>query len=274
MVINYDVENISKALQDFRNATGVDMELLKTDFSPACNYRMNNICYCRAVQSTQTGKKACRLSDAQLLEKCRDSKKTQTCICHAGLINVAIPLLYENVIIGYIIFGRMKPDENFMPDMEYMKKIGLDIEEMREHYAEIIPFDSDKIHSVSNIAIMLAKYILLKNMLKPNFSKNLQRVVDYISNNLDGDLSIKDIAENVNISKSVLYKNFHAHFNCTVSEYINIKRVEKSIELMTKNDISIEEISQKSGFSSAAYYSRIFKKHMGLTPMKYKRTLR
>jgi len=271
MIINYDIAKINKTLLDFYNATGIDMDLLKTDFSPASNRPLNDNSYCRIMQSTEEGKKACRHSDTMLLQKCRESKKTETHICHAGLVNVAIPLLYDDVIIGYIIFGRMKPNTDFSVIEKYIKTLGLDTDVANEHYEHIPFFDSTKIQSVSNIAIMLAKYILLKNMIKTDLNESMQKAVDYINANLESELSIKNISKNINVSKSVLYKNFHANFNCTVSEYIHSKRIEKSLELLTGTDLSIEEISQMVGFSSASYYSKMFKKQIGMAPLKYKK---
>lgn len=271
MIINYDRNKISNALLDFHNATGIDIDLLRPDFTSVCNYTLDNLSYCEAVQSTEFGTKACYLSDERLFTKCRESKQTEMCICHAGLLNVAIPLHYNDVIIGYIIFGRMKPEKDLSSLSEYLKKLGLDENVMREYYSQIPTFDSDKIQSLANIAIMLAKYILLKNMIGPNYNENIQKTVDYIEKNLEGDLSVRSISKNVNISKSVLYKNFHSHFGCTVSEYINTKRIERSVELMKNSALSIEEISQKVGFSSAAYFSRIFKKQMGMPPIQYRK---
>ena len=164
MIVNYDVKKIDRALSDFHNATGIDMDFLKLDFTPASSRRPTEICYCRAAQGTEAGKLACERSDAALLERCRDSGKNETCICHAGLLNVAIPLFYERTVLGYIIFGRMKPDADHMPDGAYLEKLGLDFEEMQGYYGEIPIIPTEKIESVSNIAIMLAKYILLKNM--------------------------------------------------------------------------------------------------------------
>ncbi|MBQ6938199.1 MAG: helix-turn-helix transcriptional regulator [Clostridia bacterium] len=142
---------------------------------------------------------------------------------------------------------------------------------MEKYYNDIAAFNSEKIQSVSNIAGMLAKHLLLENMLKPDFDENMQKAVAFINENLCGDLSIRSISKNINVSKSVLYKRFHACFNCTVSEYINTRRVEKSIELLTRTDLSIEEISQKVGFASASYFSKIFKKEKGVSPLNYKK---
>lgn len=272
LIINYDIKKINAVLLDFYNATGIDMEFLKTDFSPVGNRRLSGNRYCMAMQSNVAGRKACSLSDMQLLEKCRVSKKTEMHICHAGLVNVAIPLLYDDVIIGYIIFGRMKPNTDFTAIKDYIAGLGINADKAAQLYDTIPIYKSDIIQSVSNIAIMLAKYILLKNMIKPDLNDNIQKAVDYINNNLESDLSVKSISKNANVSKSVLYKNFHTSFNCTVSEYIHARRVEKSLELLTGTDMSIEEISQKVGFSSASYYSKIFKKQMGVVPVRYRKT--
>ena len=164
----------------------------------------------------------------------------------------------------------MKADTDFSALTDYISELGLDITEMETFFSEISFFDSSKIQSVSNIASMLVKHILLENMLKPAFDKNMQKAVTFINENLENDLSIRNISKSINVSKSVLYKRFHACFNCTISEYINTKRIEKSIELLTKTDMSIEEISQKSGFASASYYSKTFKKIKGVAPLKFR----
>ena len=103
VIINYDIRKINDALLDFYNATGIDMEFLKTDFSPAGSERLAGNRYCLKMQSKPSGRKACTHSDRELLEKCKESKKTEMHICHAGLIDIAIPLIYDNEIIGYII---------------------------------------------------------------------------------------------------------------------------------------------------------------------------
>lgn len=272
MVVTYDIEKINTLLEDFYKATDINMNLLKADFSYVGGrvHRENNF-YCQAVQNTKKGSKACKHSDEILLKKCQETKSLQIHLCHAGLFDAAAPILYDDVIIGYIIFGEMKKDTDFNKYRKYISSLGLDSEKMDKYYRDISTFEPDKIQSISNIASMLAKHILLENMLKPDFDESIQKAVTFINDNLSEDLSIRSISQNINVSKSVLYKRFHACFNCTVSEYINSKRVEKSIEFLKKTDLSVEEISQKVGFASASYYSKIFKKEKGVSPLRYKK---
>ncbi|MBQ8552094.1 MAG: helix-turn-helix domain-containing protein [Clostridia bacterium] len=271
MIINYDVKKITAVLRDFRIATGIEAQLLKPDFTYACEYRTPDLEYCKAFLCTEKGKTACRMSDEHLLKKCRASRKTEMSICHAGLLNVVIPLLLDDVIIGYIIFGGMKTSGDFLNSDTATSSCGEE-EVMSKCYDAIPTYGIEKIQSISNVAIMLAKYILLKNMLRPSVPESIQAAVDYINTELEGELSVTSICKNSNISKSALYKRFHEHFGCTVSEYIKARRVERAKELITVSELSMEEIAQRVGFSGASYFSRVFKEHTGMAPMKYKKS--
>lgn len=274
MIINYDLEKINESLKDFYNSTGINMAIFRSDFSYVCENRRHweKNRYCKAIQNTEDGRKMCHKSDVELLKKCRETKKTQTHICPAGLIDVALPILYEGEIIGYIMFGQLKPDLVAKEFENYILKLGLDADEMKKHYESIPSFDSERIKSVSNTASMFVKYILLENLLKPSHDRKTEIVINYIEENIGNDLTIHEISKNVNLSKSVLYRMFHNNFDCTVSEYINKRRVEKSASLLNGTDFSIEEIARKMGFSSVSYYSRTFKKLKGITPLKYRKS--
>lgn len=270
MIVNYELEKINHTLDDFYNATGITIDLLEPDFTKISHTKYEFNQYCKYIQSTADGKRTCHLSELALLEKCKKTKKAQTHICHAGFVDMAVPIVYDDEIIGYIILGQLKTNSDFSGLETYISKLGLDTEIMREHYDKTLFSDSAKIQSVSNIASMIVKYILIENMLSPSLEENMQKAVNYINNNLEKELSIKLISKNVNISKSALYKKFHSFFGCTISEYINRKRIDKSVYLLNNSNLSVEEISQKVGFKSASYYSKTFKKIKGISPLKYK----
>lgn len=271
MVINYDIDRINKLLHDFYNSTGVTIDLLKVDFTKVSHTKYEFNEYCKCIQQCDEGKKKCRISELELLKKCCESKKMQMHICHAGLLDIAVPILYDDEIIGYIIFGQLKTESNFLKIKDCLNNIIPNTEKMSEYYDKISFYDSEKIKSISDIASLLIKYILLENMLKPSLDENIQKAINYIEENLEKDLSVRSISKSINVSKSVLYKKFHMHFKCTVAQYINSKRIDKSIDMLLKTDMSIEEISQNVGFTSASYYSRMFKKIKGTTPLKYKK---
>ncbi len=192
-------------------------------------------------------------------------------ICHAGLIDVAAPILYGDEIIAYIIFGQMRTDTDFSAVSAYVEKLGLEKSKMEKLYSEISAFDTGHIESISNIAAMVAKHILLENMLTPDYDKTIQPAIMFIEENFHKPLTIQEICRESSLSKSVLYRRFKSSFDCTVSQYINSKRIEKSLEFLTKTDMSVDEISQKVGFTSGSYFSKAFKKEKGISPMSYRK---
>lgn len=271
MTVEFDTKKISAMLQDFYNATGIDMDLLKADFTPASGHRLRNNCYCSLVQSTPSGRKACQASDARLLQQCAATGQAQTHLCHAGLVDVAMPILYDGIVLGYIIFGRMRPNRDFTALESYISQLGLSPEEADAAYGQIPFFDEEKIHSLSNIATLIVKYILLEKMLTPKAVGGTEAAAAYIRENLHRELSIQEICRGTNLSKTMLYDLFRKRFGCTIGGYINAQRVERSKDFLKGSDLTMEEISQRIGFSSASYYSKIFKKHTGLSPLQYRK---
>ncbi len=272
MLINYDAQKINDVLHDFYKATGVRIDLFGNNFIPISSSHHEICNYCRYIQNDSTCKNACIAFDEMLLNRSMQSKAIEQDVCPFGLTNIVSPITWNEQIIGYLFFGQMKmntelPDSEECQSNPYLEKMSLS-----EHYASLSLFDAEKARSISNLAQMLISQILTEDMLKPDFDEILQNTVTYINDNLEKDLSIKNISKKINVSKNVLYSKFHSCFNCTIGEYINKKRIEKSVGYLTKSALSIEEISQKCGFSSASYYTKLFKSQMGVTPLKFKKS--
>lgn len=269
VIINYDIEKINAALKAFYNATGINITLLDEEvLSISTNQNTHNR-YCRAIQ--EDNRTMCKMSDKELIERCRKSKKAEMHVCHAGLIDIAVPIIYDGNILAYIILGQMKNEENFLSVWEKVKNLNLDFDKMEKYYGELTFFNKEKIESVEKIAVMLAKYLLLENMLSPDFNINIKRATDFIMENLDKKLTISYIAKSVNISKSVLYRNFHSCFNCTISEYINKMRIKRAEYLLKEKEMPIEEVSRSVGFSSVSYFGRVFKEKNGVSPLAFRK---
>jgi len=270
MNIQFDENKLLNAMDDFYNATGINIAIIDDKGTLMLQKHKFYNEYCSLIQSTSQGKNRCIRSDIILMNKCRLSKKMESRICHAGLMDIIIPVLFKDTVLCYLIFGQFKREKDFDKIKNTLSELPLDIMKMRKLYNTLTPYVENKIQSIANIATILSRYILLEDMLKPNINDNAERALAFIDENLESKLSIQDICKHTNISKSVLYKVFHAHFNCTVNEYISSERVKKSINMLLYTDMSIENIALSVGFSSTAYYGKMFKKYYGITPLKYR----
>ncbi len=274
MIINYDIEKLQKTLADFNIATGITIDLLKEDFTPVVQNRVAFRGYCSQIQSTETGKAACQMSNETLLNRCKSSRKTEMHFCPGGLIDVVSPILMGEEIVGYLIFGQLRSNLDFEVLLEYIDELGLDPSLMARLYKNTVYYDTQRIECLCNIASMLISYILFMNMLGPSVDKSLQAALTYIDANLHNELSILSISRAIGVSKSALYKKFHASLGCTVSEYINRKRVEYATSLIQNTGLSMEAIAQRAGFSSLSYFSRTFKRLKGVSPVNFKKNCR
>lgn len=274
MIINYNTEKISRALDDFYSVTGVNITIRGADLAPLPIYlgKRRGPRFCEAIVNLSNGRSACGCSDARLVEQCAQSKQAEWHICHAGLTDIAVPLFVEDEIIGYIILGQMRNDADFSQLEDRLAELDLPLDKMREYYDELKYFDSENTQSIINVAVMLAKYILLEGMLTPKYSDKIDKATRYINENLTNDLSIQSIAESINISKSVLYRDFRKYFNCTVNEYVNALRVDRAALLLAESEMSVEEIAGATGFSSSSYFGKTFKRIKGVTPVKFRST--
>lgn len=272
MIINYDKQKLTSALYDFYYATGIVVDLMDTDFQVMLHIPVKPNNYCRIIQQTPGGIKRCEFSNYKLLCICRESKKPEMHICHAGLVDVAVPIIFDDEIICYAMLGQMKNNHNFSEIKKLIGDLPIDTKEAEKHYMNNTPFDYDKVKGISSLAIMLTKYIIFENMLKPSYNKSLSSAIAYIDSHLDEKITIESLADGINICKSTLYKDFRKEYDCTVSEYINKKRIEKSTHYLIHTGMSMEDISQTVGFSSASYYSKQFKKQKGMSPLKYRST--
>ena len=74
----------------------------------------------------------------------------------------------------------------------------------------------------------------------------------------------------VNISPYYFSKLFKEATGENFIEYLTNIRIDKAKELLEKSDLSMKEICAMCGYSDPNYFSRTFKKNVGLTPTEYK----
>ena len=94
-------------------------------------------------------------------------------------------------------------------------------------------------------------------------------VKKYIQEHIEEKLTLNKVAKEFNISSNYLSILFSKHSDIGFSDYINQKKVEAAKKMMADGNYKIYEISDKLGFESAFYFSRVFKKVTGMSPRDY-----
>ncbi|MDD6137444.1 MAG: helix-turn-helix domain-containing protein [Lachnospiraceae bacterium] len=94
--------------------------------------------------------------------------------------------------------------------------------------------------------------------------------LEYIKENYNKDISLVDVAREVDISPYYFSKVFKDETGHNFIEYLTNLRIEKAKELLLQTDLSMKEICLMVGYADPNYFSRNFKKNVGVTPTEYK----
>ncbi len=104
-----------------------------------------------------------------------------------------------------------------------------------------------------------------------NLKSQADIVIDFLTSNVDKSLRADDIAKAFNCSPSYLFNLFKKRTGYSPIHFFNLKKIQKACEYLSYTDLTVKEISYRMGFQDPLYFSRLFKKYMGVSPKTYKR---
>ena len=96
-------------------------------------------------------------------------------------------------------------------------------------------------------------------------------VMEYVTVNLEKNLTIPEIADHFFISRDKLCRDFRRHTQMNVGDFIAAARLNLAKKLLTENRLTIKEISAACGFENDVYFYTFFRRHEGCTPKAFAR---
>lgn len=97
----------------------------------------------------------------------------------------------------------------------------------------------------------------------------IENALKFIRYNYSNRIDICDIARNIGVSRSHLYRIFVKNLAMPPNEYLARFRINEACALLRGSGLSIGEIANSVGFDDQLYFSRVFKKHKGVAPSRY-----
>jgi AraC family transcriptional regulator len=95
-----------------------------------------------------------------------------------------------------------------------------------------------------------------------------------IHEELAGRPSLSGLAEAVGVHPVTLARTFRRAFGCTVGEYVRRLRIERATHHLAETDLSLAEIALAAGFSDQSHFSNLFRRHIGLSPSRFRHAVR
>lgn len=141
------------------------------------------------------------------------------------------------------LYNRFTMYQSFAPDMPYQENLK-NYEEARKIYQS---FHQNEGHYKNDVA----------------------KTIAYIEENYMHRLTLASISANVNLSSSYLCRVFKSEVGISITSYLNNLRIRKAATLIKEQTLSLKEISAMVGIDDQLYFSRLFKKCMGISPSEY-----
>ncbi len=99
----------------------------------------------------------------------------------------------------------------------------------------------------------------------------LQRVMDYVQDNISVDLSLSELSAVAEVSGSYLKVIFKRSTGVPVHQYVMRVRIERALTLVTRTKVPLCEIAAQCGFTDQSHLTRSFRRLYGITPAQLRR---
>lgn len=102
----------------------------------------------------------------------------------------------------------------------------------------------------------------------------IARAEDYLRANFLEPITLDELAAEAGVHPTHLARVFRRRFGMSMGQFVRGLRIEHAARLLAEDDLPLSQVSESSGFSDQAHFTRVFKHHLGMTPGAYRLRLR
>ncbi|GAF67115.1 putative response regulator [Bacillus sp. TS-2] len=183
---------------------------------------------------------------------------------NSGVLSKSSPLRNrKNLAIAAITLGtRAAMEGGLHYEVAYM---------LSDYYIQNI----EDLKSIQSVRAFLIKALSdfadrVKKIKQKRYSKPINMCLNYIYTNLYGNLKLVDISKHVNMHPNYISSLFKKEMGISLSKYIHQSKVDEAKLLLKFTNHSLLKVSTMLHFHDQSYFTKVFKKHTGLTPKRYK----
>lgn len=101
--------------------------------------------------------------------------------------------------------------------------------------------------------------------------ESITDAINYMNKNYIIPLSMEEVAEAANMSKYYFIKRFKEVVDMTPGQYLMKKRIEKSLELLVRTELTMKDIAENVGYANDNYFNKAFRKTVGMPPGEFRK---
>jgi len=236
---------------------------------------------CSLMRSSQKGIEACVKCDKDNLGRIIRTRKDFSYTCHAGLVDISVPIFVEGNHVATILSGQFLPynptEERFPAFYAKNKNLFPDAVRAKSAFLSNPHISEKKLKNLVRLLSLFAEYLSekgrkLKTGIKTQERTEIEAVKTYIEQNFREPVSLNEAAMHVSLSPSYLSSIFKKQTGHAFMEYLQQIRIEEAKKLLKTTDWDILRICLESGFRNQSHFNRAFKKATGKIPKQFRKT--
>lgn len=232
--------------------------------------------YCQLLRDHLGYESTCARLDKKMQDRALQCGRLVRYECHGGMTEVVLPVYIDDSLAGFLMIGQFRTSLRPLKQnlaQKWRKLMGDD--RLEQAFNQTPHYPKEYEENILKLFTILVDHILLRHMIRWHSNQSIQPLVTFIQRNLDKELSIQEGAKLAALSPSSLAHKFRQQMGKSFKQFqIETKLDQAERYFREKPKMPVKEVAFRLGYSDALYFSRLFKKHRGVSPSQARQKFR
>ena len=280
-----------------------NMAIITIDYKGVPVTKHSKCCgFCASVRADAGLNKLCETCDSRAGLEAVRTGRPYIYLCHYNIVDIAVPIVIGDKYLGAVMAGQVKlPDEESAENLERMlsnRKNPAALRHLQAHQAEydaIPEMPLPVIEKYAELLFRLCNYLVrstergLPMQERSVAARAQERYYDLGQNEMredaagilapaleklhsgTADESQKEMAALCHISPGYFSRLFVKETGMSFTQYVARLKIDRAKQMLEHSDRPTAQISDELGFSSPSYFTKVFKRLEGITPILYRK---
>jgi AraC-like DNA-binding protein len=195
-------------------------------------------------------------------------KKVISYECHGGMIESVIPLFVANELVGYGMIGQFRTSDKLPIKIQKRWDKMACGEDLAQAYQKAPVFEQERLDYIVQLFEIFADFIVHHRMVTRKEYNNFDTLLMYMDEHPAENLRLAQAADIACRSKSAFSHTFKTLMGKSFKQYqIQMKLARADEYFQQRPDITIREVAYKLGYEDPLYFSKLYHKNRGVSPV-------